>query len=140
MNNFTLSSQKCKQCGQPIIGRIDKLYCDDQCRNTYNNKVKRKEEQYIIEINRKLRKNRKILKTLCPVGKATVRKEVMTAMGYDFGVFNGVFKSGKVGVYYLCYEYGFAPIINDGVEKALIIAKQAYMKDWEPWTAIKNRV
>ena len=82
-NDFTLKAQRCKYCGNAVHGRLDKQFCDDQCRNTYNNKSKRKDEQYILQINSQLRKNRRILKTLSPVGKSTVRKEVMVAMGYD---------------------------------------------------------
>lgn len=139
MNNDNLAAQHCKQCGKPLHGRIDKMYCDYQCRNTFNNKMKRGKEQYITEINRKLRRNRRILKTLCPVGKSTVRKEIMEAMGYDFSTFSTVFKSAKGSVYYLCYEYGFAPIVQEGKQKALIIAKQDYMTPWEPWETIKKK-
>ena len=64
----------CKQCGKNITGRLDKKFCDDYCRNTYNNQNKRDDELLIQGINRIIRKNRRILKTLCPVGKAAVRR------------------------------------------------------------------
>ena len=44
-NDFTLKVQRCKHCGNAVHGRLDKQFCDDQCRNTYNNKAKRKDEQ-----------------------------------------------------------------------------------------------
>ena len=31
--------KKCLECKDPIIGRADKKFCSDQCRNTYNNKL-----------------------------------------------------------------------------------------------------
>ncbi len=124
----------CKQCGKPIHGRLDKRFCDAYCRNAFNNKVKRKDEQNINEVNRTLRRNRKILKTLSPVGKSTVRKEVLEAMGYNFGIFSTMYRTSKGTIYYLCYEYGFNPIIDSrGVEKAVIINRQKYMGDWQPW-------
>jgi len=124
----------CKQCGKPIIGRLDKRFCDAYCRNAFNNKVKRKDEQNINEVNRTLRRNRKILKTLSPVGKSTVRKEVLEAMGYNFGIFSSMYRTSKRTIYYLCYEYGFNPITDSrGVEKAVIINRQKYMSDWQPW-------
>ena len=138
-NNFTLKVQRCKHCGNAVHGRLDKQFCDDQCRNTYNNKSKRKDEQYILQINSQLRKNRRILKTLSPVGKSTVRKEVMVAMGYDFSVFSTTYQSKKGGMYYMCYEYGFSPIFQQGIEKALIITKQSYMGNWEPWKLSQNK-
>ena len=27
----------CLQCGLPLVGRADKKYCDDGCRNAYHN-------------------------------------------------------------------------------------------------------
>jgi len=37
-----------------------------------------------------MRRNRKILKTLSPVGKSTVRKEVLEAMVYNFSIFSSM--------------------------------------------------
>jgi uncharacterized Zn finger protein (UPF0148 family) len=137
MNNTYNNS--CKKCGSPLFGRIDKQFCDAYCRNAFNNKVKRNQEKNILEINSRLRKNRTILKTLSPVGKSTVRKEVLIAMGYNFSAFSSMYRASKKNIYYLCYEYGFMPIIDSkGVEKAVIINKQVYMKDWEPWKYVHN--
>jgi len=137
-NTFTLKSGKCQQCGKPIYGRIDKKFCDGWCRNTFKNKVKRRDEQNIMEVNRTMRKNRKILKTLSPVGKSTVRKEVLDAMGYNFNIFSSMYRPSKGNIYYLCYEYGFSPIIDDkGVEKVVIINRQSYMGAWQPWKFAK---
>jgi len=129
----------CKKCGKPIQGRLDKRFCDAYCRNSFNNQVKRKYEQSISEVNRMLRKNRTILKTLSPVGKSTVRKEVLEALGYNFGVFSSMFRASKNNIYYLCYEYGFRPIIDSrGIEKAIIINKQEYMGEWQPWKYVHS--
>ena len=132
MNNS--ENRICKKCGLPLFGRVDKQFCDAYCRNVFNNKIKRSQEKQILDINSKLRKNRTILKTLCPVGKSTVRKEVLEAMGYNFNIFSSMYRASKNSIYYLCYEYGFSPIIdNRGIEKAVIINKQSYMGDWQPW-------
>lgn len=135
-NEFLIT---CKKCGKPIQGRMDKRFCDAYCRNSFNNKIKRKDEQSITEINRGLRKNRTILKTLSPVGKSTVRKEVLEAMGYNFNIFSSMYRASKNSIYYLCYEYGFSPIIDRrGVEKAVIITRQLYMGDWRPWKYVQS--
>ena len=31
--------KQCLECGDKIVGRIDKKFCSDGCRNAYNNKV-----------------------------------------------------------------------------------------------------
>lgn len=140
MNNILEKSPlTCLQCGKPLHGRLDKKFCDAYCRNAFNNKVKRSDEQYILEVNSSLRKNRRILKTLSPVGKSTVRKEVLVAMGYDFNVFSSMYRAPKGAIYYLSYEFGFTPIIDyKGIEKAVIINRQNYMGNWKPWKFVKQ--
>jgi predicted nucleic acid-binding Zn ribbon protein len=133
-----MNARKCPVCGNPLSGRIDKKYCSDQCRYMENNKNKYQAERPILETNKALRKNRSILKTLCPVGKATVRREVLDAMGYDITVFSSLFLTTKKQIYYLCYDYGFTPVIEKGVEKALNITKQPYMNSWNPWKFVKT--
>ncbi|WP_420577992.1 hypothetical protein [Ekhidna sp.] len=122
-----LAPNKCLKCGKTLVGRTDKKFCDAYCRNSYNNQHKAVEEQYIQKVNSRIRKNRRILRDLCPQGKATVRKEVLNQLGYDYRYFSSIFKS-KSGIYYLAYDYGFSPVIDDrGIEKALIIQRQDYM-------------
>jgi len=122
----TLATRKCLSCGQSLTGRVDKKFCDAQCRASFNNQKKHIHEQTILDTNRILRKNRTILKTLSPEGKATIRKEVLDAMGYDYRFFSGIFKT-KAGVYYLVYDYAFSPVFEKGIEKALIVQRQDYM-------------
>jgi len=116
--------QKCLNCGDEFVGRSDKKFCSDQCRNTYNNKIKRKNEELILDINKTLRKNRKILKLLNPIGKTTVRKEYMTKLGFNFKFHTHTFITKNNNQYKFCYEYGYYKIDD---EKILIINQQAYM-------------
>jgi len=133
------ANTNCQECGKIIRGRLDKKFCDAYCRNAFNNKTKRGDEQLIMMTNSSLRKNRRILKTLSPVGKSTVRKEVLAALGYDFNIFSSMYRTSKGSIYYLCYEYGFNPIIDSrGVEKAVIINRQDYMADWLPWKYVNK--
>jgi len=124
MNN--LAPNKCMKCGKPLSGRTDKKFCDAYCRNAYNNQHKSIDEQFISLVNSRIRHNRRILKTLSPEGKATIRKEVLDQMGYDYRYFSGIFKT-KANLYYLVYDYAFSPIFEKGVEKALIVRRQDYM-------------
>ena len=131
-------AKKCQECSKTLQGRLDKRFCDAYCRNAFNNKLKRTDEKYILDINRLLRKNRRILKTLSPLGKSTVRKEVLDAMGYDFTIFSSMYRSPQGLIYYLCYDFGFSPIIDKKkIDRALIINRQVYMKDWQPWKYVK---
>ena len=127
-------------CDDPLIGRTDRKYCSDQCRYLANNKNKQETERPILDANKILRRNRAILKKLCPSGKATIRKEILDAMGYDVNFFSSIFLTGKKMIYYLCYDYGFTPLLEKGIEKALIISKQDYMNSWNPWKYVDKDV
>ena len=59
-------SKTCLACGKTLKGRIDKKFCDDYCRNNYNNQQKAKgnHSAFVRNINNALLKNRKILESL----------------------------------------------------------------------------
>ena len=119
-------SPLCLQCGDKIVGRIDKKFCDAQCRNSYNNKIKRETEKQIIEINRILRKNRKILRQFNPEGKTTVRKEYLEKLDFDFRFHTHTYTTTNHNTYKFCYEYGYLELKEEN--KFLIINEQPYMK------------
>lgn len=128
----------CPVCNTPFSGRTDKKYCSDQCRYLANNQFKIEKEKPIQEINKILRKNRSILKTLCPAGKATVRREVLDAMGFDVRIFSSLFVTSTKQIYYICYDYAYTPIVQQQVQKALIVSTQNYMRMWDPWKYVKK--
>ena len=53
-------SKTCLECGDKIIGREDKKFCSDGCRNAYNNKMNKDQNNLMRNINNKLRKNYRI--------------------------------------------------------------------------------
>lgn len=107
-----------------MIGRSDKKFCSDQCRYIYNNKLKTDKEKIILEINSRLRKNRTILKKYSPVGKTTVRKEVLVSEKFDFRYYTHTYITRTATTYYFCYEYGYTYLPED---KILIVNWQPYM-------------
>lgn len=69
----------CLDCGTLIRGRADKKYCDDACRNNYNNRLKVEDNLVIKRVNSILKKNRAILAGLNPTGKTKItRKKLIT--------------------------------------------------------------
>jgi len=107
----------CLACGKPLKGRIDKKFCDDYCRNSYNNQQKAKGSysSYVRNINNALLKNRKILENILPDGEETAKanKEKLQRLGFQFKYFTHTFTNKKGNVYYYCYEYGYLPLEND---------------------------
>jgi hypothetical protein len=104
------------------------------------NKInKEKAEEPIVEVNKALRKNRSILRRLCLSGKAVVRKEVLLSMGYQTEYFSSLFLTTNKQIYYICYDYAFTPLMEHNVEKALIVTKQDYMNEWNPWIFVRKK-
>ena len=52
--------KNCPECGDKIIGRIDKKFCSDGCRNAYNNRINKDSKNLIRNTNNRLRKNYRI--------------------------------------------------------------------------------
>lgn len=117
----------CLQCSEELQGRSDKKFCNVQCKSGYNNMARSDDEKNIQYINKAIRRNRTILKQLSPIGKNTVRKELMVELGFNFKYFTSIFKTPNGDVCYLCYDYGFHPIKQNDIERALIIQTQKYM-------------
>ncbi|MDB5281093.1 MAG: hypothetical protein JWO06_168 [Bacteroidota bacterium] len=106
-------TKTCLSCGKPILGRSDKKFCDDQCRNSYNNQLNSDSTNYVRNINNILRKNRRILEELNIDGKTKLPKTKLLERGFNFNYFTSLLttKSGKT--YHFCYEHGYLPIEND---------------------------
>ena len=43
--------KQCLECGEKIVGRIDKKFCSDACRNAYNNNVNKDSKNLIRNTN-----------------------------------------------------------------------------------------
>lgn len=117
-------SVNCLHCNEAFVGRIDKKFCSDQCRNSFNNKVYRKNEKIILDTNKVLRKNRKILMQFNPEGKTTIKKEYLEKLNFDFRYHTHTFLTKNGNTYKFCYEYGYLEL---DVEKVLIVNWQPYM-------------
>ncbi len=104
----------CLDCGEPIQGRSDKKFCDDQCRNNYNNRQNSDAVAEVRNINNALRKNRRILESLMPKeGKGNVSKSKLLLQGFNFTYHTHTYTSKKGLTYFICYDYGYLPLDND---------------------------
>ena len=113
----------CLECGTRLMGRIDQKFCNDQCRNTYNNRLNKDESALMKNINNLLRKNRRIMRELSPDGKVKVKKQTLQAKGFSFKYFTNTYKTKEGKIYYFCYEYGYLLLDNDFI--LLIIADES---------------
>ncbi|HLV24087.1 MAG TPA: hypothetical protein VKY36_04845 [Moheibacter sp.] len=104
----------CLECGDKIIGRSDKKFCNDGCRNAYNNKQNKDSSNVMRNINNRLRKNFRILSELnFTEGKAKTTQEKLNVEDFDFNYFTHL-KTYKNGAEYrFIYNIGYK-FLEDG--------------------------
>ncbi len=105
--------KKCLECGEHFKGRIDKKFCSDYCRNTYNNKINKESKNLVRNINNRLRKNYKILSELNTTGKTKVTRAKLFDYGFDFHFFTSIYTTKTGNTYYYLYNQGYLPLEND---------------------------
>jgi hypothetical protein len=105
----------CQHCEKPLRGRTDKKFCDDYCRNAFNNKQNSDQSNLIRNINNILRRNRRILQSAIPTGEGmakTTRTRLNTA-GFEFTYFTHQYLNKKGDTYRFCYDYGYLQLEGD---------------------------
>lgn len=108
-----MPARKCLECGQPVSGRMDKKFCGDHCRNSYNNRLNRDSRNLMRSINNKLRKNYRILAELNPQDKTRTTKLRLLERGFDFGYFTHIYTTRNGKTYYFLYDLGYLPLGNE---------------------------
>jgi hypothetical protein len=108
-------SKKCLQCERPIKGRTDKKFCDDYCRNAYNNSMKAPSYNLMRNINNQLAKNRRLLEETIPTGEemGKTTKEKLLSKGFSLKYFTHTYANKKGNIYFFCYDYGYLPLEGD---------------------------
>ncbi|SFQ09314.1 hypothetical protein [Parafilimonas terrae] len=105
----------CLHCGKTVRGRSDKKFCDDYCRNNYNNQLKALSNNYVRNINNALGKNRRILESFLngaeETGKTT--KQHLLQQGFSFKYITHTYVNKKGNTYFFCYDYGYLQLDND---------------------------
>ena len=116
--------KQCLACSKVIRGRSDKKFCDDYCRNSFNNQLKAGNNNFIRNINNTLRKNRRILEGLIPetADKYIASKEKLLDKSFQFRYVTHTYTNRQGNTYFFCYEYGYLPLENDGY---LIVKRRA---------------
>ena len=103
----------CLECGEKIIGREDKKFCSDGCRNSFNNKINKDSTNYMRNINNKLRKNYRILLALNVDGKSKTTRAKLISKGFDFDYFTNILSTKTGNTYYFLYDQGYLQLEND---------------------------
>ncbi len=124
---MSVNTKHCLTCGHPLRGRIDKKFCDDNCRSIYNNKKYIHEKGFVKSVNHLLLHNRRILASYVDDNKETekVPKALLHHRGFHFDYFTHTAVSKEGATYYCCYDHAYQVVS----EQELQICKVAIMKD-----------
>ena len=114
----------CLHCSEPLVGRSDKKFCDDHCRNTYHYENNRELSNFTRKVNLRLRKNRNILARLNKHEKTKVHREQMLEEGFKFSYLTNTFTSRRGSTYFFCYDQGYMELGNDFF---MLVVKKKYV-------------
>ncbi|MCD0464504.1 hypothetical protein [Flavobacterium sp. ENC] len=103
----------CLECSEKLVGREDKKFCSDSCRNAYNNKINKDTNNFMRNVNNKLRKNYRILSELNAEGKSKATRDKMLNKGFDFDFFTNILQTKTGNTYYFLYDQGYRSLDND---------------------------
>lgn len=115
MINQQTEIRNCLVCNKTIRGRVDKKFCNDYCRNGFNNQLKSGTNNLVRNTNNFLGKNRRILESVLPEGETMIKikKEKLLQEGFFFKYTTQIHKNKKGSIYYYCYDYGYLPLDSE---------------------------
>ncbi|MBP6557112.1 MAG: hypothetical protein KAX93_01430 [Flavobacterium sp.] len=103
----------CLECDDKIVGREDKKFCSDGCRNSFNNKINKDTNNYMRNTNNKLRKNYRILSELNVEGKSKTTRTKLLSKGFDFDFMTNLLHTKSGNTYYFVYDQGYMALDHD---------------------------
>jgi hypothetical protein len=104
----------CLACNKELRGRVDKKYCDDYCRNNFNNRIKSDTNNFSRNIINQLRKNKLILEEI--LGDSSLLKisrDRLLERGFHFKYHTHTYENKKGNLYIFCFEYGYLSLEKD---------------------------
>ena len=105
-------TKQCLQCGEKILGRMDKRFCSDGCRNIFHYNANSAPINYVRNVVNALKKNRRVLADLNtgPEGKTKVHREKLLERGYNFIYHTNTHRTKMGNMYVFCFEQGYLEI------------------------------
>ncbi len=111
--------EKCPECGGSLVGRSDRKFCCDDCRNSYHNRKYRIENGELKRVNKILKTNYLILKDLTTAkrltesGRIRCRITTLLSRGFNFKCFTSMDFDKRKNPKYSCYDISYSICKND---------------------------
>jgi hypothetical protein len=116
-----MEQRTCLECGESLKGRADQKFCNDLCRNSYNNKKLSGSTNFMRKINRILKKNHAILEELNPEEKTTAFKSTLEKRGFNFNYYTNIYTTKTGRDYFFVYDQGYSELENN---KLMLVKKE----------------
>lgn len=113
----------CMYCGEALIGRADKKFCNAGCRALFHHARRRQRHPRYCQVMDALKKNRRILLQINPSGFTSVRTTYLQAQGFDFSCFTNRYVTPANEVFYFCFEIGYK----------FLDADKVFLMHWQPY-------
>jgi len=102
-----MSEKICQNCSKSLKGRADKKFCNEGCRNQYNNTLNSDTSAEMRNIQNILRKNRRVLADiLADQEKIKTSLKKLTDKGYKPDYLTQIYTTKTGTIYRYCFEYG----------------------------------
>ena len=111
----------CLACSKVLHGRIDKKYCNDYCRNVFNNQRRAESSNYTRRVIRALQQNRRILCHLFMQSESgMVTREQLLDEGFLFRYHTYIQRKSDKVIWRYCFDYGYCAITEDEIKIGLL--------------------
>ncbi|AWI25206.1 hypothetical protein [Flavobacterium pallidum] len=104
--------KNCLECHEKVVGREDKKFCSDACRNAYNNKINKDTTNFMRNVNNTLRRNYRILSELNTQGTSKTDRARLLHKGFDFDFFTNILTTKTGNTYHFVYDQGYLALKN----------------------------
>ena len=104
------------ECAKALKGRVDKKFCDDFCRNVYNNKLNSDTNTFVRNLTNVLRRNRRLLEEALQStteGMTRITRSKLLERGFQFKYMTHTYTNKKGNIYYFCFEFGYLQLEGD---------------------------
>jgi hypothetical protein len=113
--------KKCTECKIELKGRTDKKFCSVQCKNDYNNTIRKGTKKDTAIIDSYLHRNREILMTLLgDNNKIQLDKLILSRAKFRFEYHTGHYLNKEGKTYWYVYDFAWMDFSD---QKVLIIRK-----------------
>ena len=104
-----MAKKTCEYCKKEFIGRSDKRFCSQTCKNQFNYQLRKQTKDITKEINNILHRNRIILNTIMGEkrGKMKVDRIELEKMNFNFKYITGYYVNKENKLYHYVYDFAW---------------------------------